>query len=345
MRGQRHPRRLLAGRGTKRHRLHLERQPNRRSCVSPLMERILGIVVAVASGLLAAGATFWATSEGFLTAPPLIVCGYAVALSSGALAWAIATARLRLRVGLVATALLCVPALWAADALAWVDLGSLGGEDGPVRIAFSIAVVIAAVGLFTERVWARWLAFAGGALGMLSNGLNGIGTLHSPSLVTWGHALALACCGLLFAGVAGSSVRERFESAEHNDPLWRNPDPLVVGLRWTVLTSLGAAAMLLVYGLTQPIVPETQVPAIVLSLVIVVGSYLTVRRKIAGALLTTAGGMSLLVLTSANAVIADLDAVNTAMILAYYACFWVPAGVISTITGVTLARRMLGRHS
>jgi len=309
------------------------------------MERILGIVVAAASGLLAVGATFWATSEGLLTAPALIACGSVVALCSLPLAWAIATARIRLRVGLVAAALLCVPAIWAADALAWVDLGSLGGEDGPVRIAFSVAVIVTAVGLFKERVWARWLAFAGGALGMLSNGLNGIGTLHAPSLATWGHALAVACSGLLFAGVAGSSVKERFESAEHNDPLWRNPDPLVVGLRWTVLTSLGAAAMLLIYGLTQPIVPETRLPAIVLAALIVFGSFLTVQQKIAGALLTTAGGMALLVLTSANAVIANLDEVNTAMILAYYACFWVPAGVISTITGVTLARRMLRRHS
>ena len=304
------------------------------------MERILGIVVALASGLLCAGGTVWATTEGLLTDPILIACGYAVAVSALPLAWAIAKQRIRLRVGLVATALLGAPTVWVADALGLMELGSLGGEQGPVRIALGIAVVVTSIGLFTERVWARWLAFAGGALGMLSNGLNGIATLQAPSLSTWGHCLALACCGLLFAGVAGSSVRERFESAEHTDPLWRNRDPLVTGLRWTVLTNLGAAAMLLIYGLAQPVVPATRVPALILAGVLVVGAVLTVHRKIAGALLATLGGMALLVLTAASVQIAGLDQLETVMILGYYACFWIPAGIVSTITGVTLARRI-----
>jgi len=314
-----------------------------RSCVFvDAMERTVGISLALVSGALAAGATVAAASAGFPITTIHWGVGGAVAASAVAMAIAIGRGSVGTRVALVAVALLAVPCLWAAEFLGTVDLAALRNEAGLVTVMFSLGIAVAAYGLFRRRVWARWVAWAGGGIGVLSQGLNGVGTLTDPSMFTWAHALALACCGLLLAGLTGSEVRQAFDEADHTDSVWRTQDTLINRLRWTVLANLAAIPMLMIYAWNQPVVPETKLTAIVLAVSLTTGVVLTVCRKVAGALLITVGGACLLGQTAVTLVLATGDYATT--IAAYYACFWIPAGLMSAATGLGLVSRIRARR-
>lgn len=307
------------------------------------MERRLGICLALTSGGLAVGATVAAASSGLPVAPLHWCLGGTVGLSAIAMAIAIGRGAVGVRVALVAVALLAVPALWGADRLGVVDLGGLGNDGTAVTVMLSLGIAIAAFGLLRRQVWARWVAWAGGGMGVLSQGLNGIGTLAAPTMLTWAHALGLACCGLLFAGLVGSQVREAFDDADHTHSVWRDNDTLISRLRWTILANLAAIPMLMIYAWTQPVVPETTLSAIVLAVGLAVGAVLTVCRKVAGALLLTVGGACLLGQTAVTCALAWQTGDYATTIATYYACFWIPAGLMSATAGIGLIARIRSR--
>jgi len=307
------------------------------------MERPLGISLALASGGLAAGATLAGSYSGLPLDTVHWAIGGAVSLSAVAMAIAIGRGAVGTRVALVAVALMAVPTLWAADFFGLVKLGPLSNEGNAVTLMFSLGITTAAFGLFRRRVWARWIAWAGGGIGVLSQSLNGVGTLGDPTLVTWAHGLALSCCGLLFAGLIGKDVREAFEHGNQTHAVWRDNDTLIRRLRWTILANLAAVPMLMIYAWTQPVVPETKLTAIVLAVCLAAGVVLTVCRKVAGALLITVGGACLLGQAAVTCALAWTTGDYATNIAAYYACFWVPAGLMSAAAGVGLISRIRAR--
>ncbi|MEM6989508.1 MAG: hypothetical protein AAF721_03395, partial [Myxococcota bacterium] len=180
-----------------------------------------------------------------------------------------------------------------------------------------------------------------GAAGILSNGLNGIATLADPTALTYVHAMVLACSGLLFAGLVGATVRAEFESSESSDAVWQTRDRLIAALRWTVILNLLSIMMLVVYAWTQPVVAQTQASAVVLTVVLGIGVVLTVRRNLGGALVLTLAGAGLLLQSGLTALWAETE--HARVVTAYYLLFWIPAGLVSTATGVALVRRIASR--
>lgn len=244
------------------------------------------------------------------------------------------------------------PRIWAATLLALAPglelVGELSGlrleyplwEDRGWAILIALGCTVGAIGLLYRRSWARWMALAGAAAGLGTAGLNGIGTLLAePGLDTWKYALVFSFSATVGLALVGPSVRAEFE-AEGADGIWSARDPVVRWIRWSVLSTLVAAPMLVTYAWVQPIVAQTEVAAFVLAIVLGVGAVLCMARKVLGAVLLTLAGPALLVLTAVTAWLAHGQGMLD--IAGYYACFWVPAGVVSTIAGFMLAKPLVG---
>jgi hypothetical protein len=217
-----------------------------------------------------------------------------------------------------------------------------------VRIAIVVSVITALAiwGLVRRRVWGRWLALALGAVGVVSGGLNIINYWSataapladfpewSQEMYETAWLLALTSLGgaLIVACLAAPVVRDAFAARAH--ATWSSRDRLIGLLRATIIAAFAAGPMLLVYAWLQPIVPETQTTAVVLAAALGLGGVLAVRGKLAGALVLVIAGAGLLAQTAVTALDAPPDQHGIA---AYYAVFWLPAGVLAVICGVKLA--------
>lgn len=255
-------------------------------------------------------------------------------LATTASALAIVRDDVRVRVALGVLLLLGTPALRVGELLGY-ELVYITWDHGPVASIVSVVVSITIFGLLGRKVWGRWIALGGSLAGLGGSLLNGLGSLAEPGLYTWAHACTTAGCATLVLLLGGPSMREAFEG-RRDESLWRSPDPVVRALRWALLATLVSAPMLLVYALTQPVVPDTVGVAWALVGVQLLATWLCLRRKLIGALLLSLAGAALLVFTVACVVAMRLD--SNWPIVGYYAVFWLPAGVTSVIAGAVMLR-------
>lgn len=298
---------------------------------------VVGLLLALA---VVAGAAGWSLAvDGPWFGPAELGMFGMFALASAVAAFAVIRQREGLRVGVAVTLTLGAPLLRVSELLGH-PLDYRVWDSDALGNMCAVVCVVGVVGLLARHSWARWLALAAAAAGIGTSGLNGVGTLAEPSMATWVFALSASGSAIVGLTLAGSEMRTAFESGD-KDSVWRSPDPIVRGIRWTLFTQLIAIPMLLVYGSSQAIVPATGGPAIALAFVLGAAAVLCVRRKILGALLLALGGPALLILTAVTVWQARHGAPFDLRIAGYYALFWVPAGIVSTVASVVLARPVL----
>lgn len=286
---------------------------------------------------LVAGVTVWATGRDLAGFGPFQQAFAAAIVIWGLLIGYATWCRhvgARLLLGTVGLAV--PPAIFIAEQLGH-DAGILAGERGPVSAVFAGVCLLTILGIARHRLWAWWLACAGAVVGGLSSGLNGIGSLANPGLATWATATIFGGVCLALVGLLAGDVRRTFRDGAHTNPVWQTSDPVIVALRWTIGANLVALPMLLVYAWTQPVVPATATPALVLAALLTVSEILAVARKLVGALLLCLTGLALLALTATT--LACAPDPEARYIAAYYTVFWTPAGLLSAWTGA----RILGR--
>lgn len=199
------------------------------------------------------------------------------------------------------------------------------------RYAAVIAVLGASVGIGLLRgaFWARWGAIAFAA----SSGIGGL--LNSYNMRAWREEYAwLAAIGVIGSAIILSqllrpSVREHFaQKAQH--AVWASRDRLIASARWAAIANFGAAPMLLLYALGQPVAPATVWSALVLVPVLATGSVLVVMRRTAGIAVLAVGGLALLAHTAMTLHCVPAYAMRTA---GYYTVFWVPAALLGLVAG------------
>lgn len=289
------------------------------------------LALALVTGVLA-----WRSNAAWFGPTEQIVSVLAV-LGTAAGVAAIVRDDVRIRVGLTCVLLLGAPALRIGELLGH-ELPYVVWDRGTVASLLSVVVVITIVGLIRRQVWGRWIALGGSLAGLGGSLLNGLGTLVEPGMSTWAHGWQAAGCGTLVLLLGGASMRDAFEGAASSESLWRARDPVVRALRWMLIATLVSAPMLLVYAVTQPVVPGTVGFAWALVIVQIVATVLCLRRKLIGALLLSMAGAALLVFTIAcGLAVAELGIVS-ARIIGYYAVFWAPAGIASVIAGAVMLR-------
>ncbi len=301
------------------------------------MQRALPIGLALAALAFVAAAGAWAACS---DAPWFDATARALSLGLGLLG---ATALVLVicdrpgpRVVLVLLMMAMVPVARVAERVRG-DFAWLQWERGPIADVTACVATLAAIGLLRRWSWARWGVLAGGACGVASMLLNGIGSLSAPDMSTWSYANEAGICLILLALMMGPTMAGVFMPAAESP--WASRDPLVRGLRWTIGSSVAAIAMLGIYALAQPVVPATANAALSLAGVLALAILLCTVRSLAGAMVLVLAGSGLLVLTATTVVLAHRtgDALKP-WIASYYAAFWVPAGVISLATGVAMLR-------
>ena len=305
----------------------------RRRLEVPLL--LLGLAAAVC--LLAWAASWSVRVSGGWYGPieRAIVTGLVV--SAGVASFAVLRGHVGLRVCLAAVMALGPVIHFFAEASGH-GLSYSVWDSQRIGLLCAIACTGGAVGLVLRKAWARWMALAAAIGGVGTSGLNIVNTIGVQHEMTWIHAVAISFSAIVGLALLGPSVRAQFER-EGEQSVWSSQDWSVRGIRATVLSQLVAIPMLLVYAWLQPIVPQTRTMALVLAAVLGLGALLTMGRKLLGALCLVLAGPALLALTAATAWLAHAsgDPVNTS-IAGYYACFWAPAGLISTLTGLSLIK-------
>lgn len=246
------------------------------------------------------------------------------------------------RIG-VAMALL---AIGAGLLVAWL-LGKWPFAFNPFHdtrhVLFLLGVTLITTAVLPFRfVWARWLALGLGLGGLLSAALNAANVLiywkapvsAGAAPFTWLYLIGCGWAAAIALSLAGRPMREAF--LERHDPtgLWASQHRVVRVIRWTILANLVAAPMLLVFAWSQPVVPQTVTTALVLAAVLVCGSALAMARKVLGALLLAVGGVGLFAQAIATYLLATPHWKSVTL---YYAVFWIPAAILSSICAVVLA--------
>lgn len=298
--------------------------------------RGLGLAAVALASMLVLGVTLWAVQRGLPLTRGQLGFSFAVVIWGLLVACSLWGGHVGSRLFLGAIGLAVPPGLWLADQCGH-DVGVLAGERGPVAAVFAAVCTLTIIGVARKSLWAWWLACAGAVVGLLSTGLNGLGSLANPGFHTWQAGTVFGGVCIALVGLLGRDIRRTFHDGKHTNPVWTAADPVIALLRWTIGANLVALPMLLVYAWTQPVVPATATPALVLAGLLAVSEVLAVARKLAGALLLCLTGFGLLALTATTlALAADADVRH---IVYYYAVFWTPAGLLSAWTG----GRILGR--
>jgi hypothetical protein len=293
------------------------------------MQRVAAFVPLVV--VLAAVLLAWRSGAAWL-GPTEWWFGVFALLGTAVSAAAIVHDEVRVRVFVTCTLLLGAPALRIGELLGH-PLPYIMWDHGLIASIVSVVVVLAIVGLVRRREWGRWLALGGSLAGLGGALLNGLGTLADPGIYTWAHACTGAGCLALVLLLGGPTMRDAFEGTAQSQSLWRSDDPIVRALRWTLISTLVSAPMLLVYAVTQPIVPGTVGVAWALAIVQLGATVLCLLRKVVGALLLSLAGAALLVFT----LVCTLAAAEL-WIIGYYAVFWAPAGLGSVVAGIVMLR-------
>ncbi len=216
--------------------------------------------------------------------------------------------------------------------------------DRRLAIVVGIGLVLAVAGLVRQRMWARWLGLALGAVGMFSGGLNAVHywsvtAAPNPIDLAWSMQMYLAAWVLFVSAFGGALVVINLMAPAARDACiakaphstWTSSHTLVRSLRALVVASFVAVPMLLVYAWLQPIAPATRTSALVLAATLACGGILAIRGKVAGALLLVIAGGGLIAQTVLTAVYA-----SDRSIAGYYAIFWAPAGILAIVCAFRL---------
>lgn len=306
------------------------------------MALAIALAVPVLVGLLAwrlgSASTRWLTG---------LDAGVSVAIAAASLATILAVHRdlIWLRVG--------IPAVLLAALVAFIVAGRLGAN--PLRIAtfpsLAHAILLAAIaalaviGLGARRLWGRWLGLALGAAAIGSGGLNAIGFWSvtrafdhaQPGWSTtmfeseWAHLVGMVVGVIIVVNLA--TVRRGLDGGRAH-PTWTSDAPAIRTARLLMIASLMAVPMLLVYALTQPVVPATRTTALVLAAVLAVAAIAAVRGRLIGVLALTVAGLGLLAQTVATYL--DAETTMNRHIAAYYAVFWLPAGALAIVCSLRI---------
>ena len=201
--------------------------------------------------------------------------------------------------------------------------------DARYAAVISALGVAVGVGLFAGAFWARWGAMAFAA----STGIGGL--LNSYNMRAWRDESAwLAAVGVIGGAIILSQllrpgVGTHFaRRADH--AMWSSRDRLIASARWAAIANFGAAPMLLLYALGQPVAPATVWSAIVLAPVLALGGALVVARRSLGIAILAGGGLGLLAHTAMTLHAVPAYALHTA---GYYAVFWLPAALLGLVAG------------
>ena len=306
---------------------------------APRSERPLLLLGLVATLTLLAGVVWWLSGEPWFGQVELtFVVGFVLAAT--VVGYGVAREQVGPRIWLAALMGLAPLAYAISD---WTDFYALdypAGLNPRIEVLAALTCTAGSIGVLARKSWARWLALAAALAGMGTGSLNLLGQLGDPSAYAWVYSITVVFSGIVGVALLGPSVRAEFET-EGADGIWSSKEPAVRAIRWTVLSQLVAVPMLLVYAWSQPIVLETRTAAVVLAFVLGGAALLSMGRKLAGPVLLVFGGPALLVLTAVTAWHAQAMEAPALNIIGYYACFWVPAGVISTVAGCVLARPVL----
>jgi hypothetical protein len=246
----------------------------------------------------------------------------------------------RVRVWVTCVLLLGAPALRLGE-LCGHEFSYILWDHGLVASIVSVVVLAVIVGLVRGHEWGRWIGLGGTLSGLGGALLNGFGSLADPGVYAWAHACVGAGCGSLVLLLSGPSMRDAFEGPAASASLWRSREPVIRALRWTLISTLVAAPMLVVYANMQPIVPGSVGFAWALAGVQLGATGLCLARKVVGALVLALAGAALLLFTMVCVVAAwGLNALEpgSLQIMGYYAVFWVPSGVASVVAGATMLR-------
>ena len=246
---------------------------------------------------------------------------------------------------------LTVAAALLAAAAGFLAARLFGGADAPLGMLYDERhltfltglTALGALGLAFRALWARWLALGLAAAGLLSGLLNsaivwGVQDCGSAGAELWPHFAFSAWSAALLAVLAGPAVRDALLARSKHAEVWGAQHRLMRVLRPTLVASLVAIPMLLVYAWVQPVVAATVPSAFFLAGVLGLGVLLTVARKAVGAVLLSLGGLGLLAQTVATMSLAD-----TALsfgVATYYAAFWAPAALLSIVCSVLVTRSL-----
>lgn len=305
------------------------------------MPRIFGFTlvaaVAVAWIHLFGSYTAWATPVHWTVAGASIaialVAAWATWRGAGSVLVGIAALLLGLHVAIIATTL-------AGVKLIPFDLF----PDARLAVVVGACCALGVYGLVRRRIWGRWLALALGATGAVTGGLNAayfwkVTSAVDPMHVEWSNAMygsawVMLTCALGGLAIVVCLVSPAARDLCARDGAWTSDARLARMVRPMLVTSFAAAPMLLVYAWLQPIVPETRVTAIILTIALAAGAVVTVRGKLVGAFVLVLAGLGLLVQSAVTLAHAP-DAQRG--IAGYYLVFWLPAAVCAIVCGVRLA--------
>jgi hypothetical protein len=212
--------------------------------------------------------------------------------------------------------------------------------DGVYAAILFIAGITAIGACLTRRLWGRWLALGFGTAGAVGFSLNFAGfwsvSGHTyPPDTAW--YVTMAKSGWLFAiSVAGSAliVMNMMSSSAYfvAHGVWRSPTVVTRSLVVSMITGIGAAAMLLAFGFADDPGQATRMPALVLAGLLILSLVLVILGRTAGALLLIVCGAGLVAQT-----IATLSSSGDY----YFPVFWSIGAASAFATGARLFRPAL----
>lgn len=208
----------------------------------------------------------------------------------------------------------------------------------------SLVALAAAVGIVRRMFWARWIAFAFCVGASLCGVINGVGLYELHDERAWVPVIGFIAGGAAWIHLAHPSVREHFLAGTGNKhELWISKNPIIRASRWAAISNFAAVPMLLLYGLTQPVVKETVTTGFVLAALLGIGAALVVARKVVGVLLLGVSGIGLLVQSAATLAVASnfhspATREHALWIAEYYVAFWFPAGLLGILAAFLVLR-------
>ena len=275
--------------------------------------------------------TEWHWAQGFEWGLTAALGAFAVA-SIAAIGAGSVRARQLLGCGLVAIMLFFV----GGHLFGWEPFAFNPWHDPRYAAFLSVLLALTLLGIHRRWFFSRGLAMALAVAGIASAGLNLYWWLAYREPHTWLLAAHIAGALLLWANLAGPTMRQAF--SKDASTIWTSHDPLVRSMRWAVVTHFGAIPMLLVYAWMQPIVPSTATFAVVLAAFLSASLALVIARKAIGAIALALGGVGLLVHTTMTFTMAQSLGDSAGSIAVYYTVFWLPAALSALVCAVRLAR-------
>ncbi len=155
---------------------------------------------------------------------------------------------------------------------------------------FAAILGFAAVGVWRQRMWGRWIALAAGITGVANFGMYALAFGVDPALRSAELWSLFVPSIAIVASLSEPSMAEQFAVHFRPQSIWRRSDYRVKLLGAAIVTSLSAVAMMLVFGATVPMFADEVLTA---TAVVAVGIGLTASGRAAGELVVGASAIGL----------------------------------------------------